>query len=166
MKACESNVTRRKFMRTGAIGAGAAAGALAAPAIVTAQSPIVLKMQSSWPSSDIFQDMAKQYVDRVEAMSGGRLRIDLLPASAVVVVPSRSRTPATTALSTPSTPFRSTGTASTKPRRCSAQARSGAATRRTCFSTERPSLPEHHPGLLSGHACVSSTASACARWRP
>ena len=84
MKSGKAAVSRRRFLRTGAVGAGAAASALAAPAIVSAQSPIVLKMQSSWPSSDIFQDMAKQYVERVEAMSGGRLRIDLLPAGAVV----------------------------------------------------------------------------------
>jgi TRAP-type mannitol/chloroaromatic compound transport system, periplasmic component len=29
-------------------------------------------------------DFAQQYIDRVEAMSGGRLSIDLLPAGAVV----------------------------------------------------------------------------------
>jgi hypothetical protein len=34
-----------------AVAAGAAAGALAMPSVVTAQSPIVLKMQSSWPAS-------------------------------------------------------------------------------------------------------------------
>jgi TRAP-type mannitol/chloroaromatic compound transport system substrate-binding protein len=84
MNTDKATVSRRKFLHTGAFGTSAAAAALAAPAIVSAQSPIVLKMQSSWPSSDIFQDMAKQYVDRVEAMSGGRLRIDLLPAGAVV----------------------------------------------------------------------------------
>ncbi|MYZ49731.1 TRAP transporter substrate-binding protein [Propylenella binzhouense] len=83
MKTAE-NVSRRKFLRGGALAAGAAAGALAAPAVVTAQSPIVLKMQSSWPASDVFQDMAKQYVERVQKMSGDRLRIDLLPAGAVV----------------------------------------------------------------------------------
>jgi TRAP-type mannitol/chloroaromatic compound transport system substrate-binding protein len=80
----EKRVSRRKFLRAGAVGAGAAAGALAMPAVVTAQSPIVLKMQSSWTASDIFQEMAKQYTDRVAAMSGGRLTIDLLPAGAVV----------------------------------------------------------------------------------
>lgn len=84
MEQNETGVSRRKFLRDGGVAAGAAAGALVAPAVVTAQSPVVLKMQSSWPSSDIFQDMAKQYVDRIEAMSGGRLRIDLLPAGAVV----------------------------------------------------------------------------------
>jgi TRAP-type mannitol/chloroaromatic compound transport system substrate-binding protein len=41
-------------------------------------------MQSSWTSSDIFQDMAQQYADRVNAMSGGRLQVDLTPAGAIV----------------------------------------------------------------------------------
>jgi len=41
-------------------------------------------MQTSWPASDIWMDFARQYVERVEKMSGGRLKIDLLPAGAVV----------------------------------------------------------------------------------
>jgi TRAP-type mannitol/chloroaromatic compound transport system substrate-binding protein len=77
-------VSRRKFLKTGTLGAGAAAGALAMPAVVRAQSPIVLKMQSSWPATDIFQEQAQQYVDRVHAMSNNRIQIDLLPAGAVV----------------------------------------------------------------------------------
>ena len=81
----DKNVSRRKFLKAGGtVAAGAAAGALAAPAVVTAQSPMVLRMQSSWAESDIFHEMARQYVDRVNAMSGGRLQIDLLPAGAVV----------------------------------------------------------------------------------
>ena len=51
---------------------------------VLAQAPIVLRMQSSWPASDIFQEMAAQYVERVQAMSNNRIKIDLLPAGAVV----------------------------------------------------------------------------------
>jgi TRAP-type mannitol/chloroaromatic compound transport system substrate-binding protein len=77
-------VSRRKFLKAGTLGAGAAAGALAMPAVVTAQSPIVLKMQSSWPATDIFQEQAGQYVERVHAMSNNRIQIDLLPAGAVV----------------------------------------------------------------------------------
>ena len=77
-------VSRRKFLRGTGLAAGAAAGALAAPAVVTAQSAIVVKMQTSWPASDIWMDFARLYVDRVEAMSGGRLKFDLLPAGAVV----------------------------------------------------------------------------------
>jgi TRAP-type mannitol/chloroaromatic compound transport system substrate-binding protein len=76
-------VSRRRFLKGGAIAAGGAAGALAAPAVL-AQTPQTIRMQTSWTASDIFHEMAQQYVDRVEAMSGGRLKIDLLPAGAVV----------------------------------------------------------------------------------
>jgi len=76
---------RRKFLKSGlGAAAGVAAGAIGAPAVVTAAEPKVLKMQTSWPSSDIWMDFARQYTDRVEKMSGGRLKIDLLPAGAVV----------------------------------------------------------------------------------
>ena len=77
--------SRRSFLKQGGLVAGvAAAGTLAAPAVVTAQAPRVLRMQAAWPSGDIFFEMAGQYAARVEAMSGGRLRIDLLPAGSVV----------------------------------------------------------------------------------
>lgn len=77
-------VSRRKFLKGTGLAAGAAAGAIAAPAIVTAQSPVVIKMQTSWPAADIWMDFARQYVDRVQTMSGGRITVDLLPAGAVV----------------------------------------------------------------------------------
>ncbi|RFC66398.1 C4-dicarboxylate ABC transporter [Fulvimarina endophytica] len=77
-------VDRRSFLKKGVIGGSAlAASTLAAPAVL-AQAPLTIKMQTSWPASDIWQVMAQQYADRVEAMSGGRLKIDLLPAGAVV----------------------------------------------------------------------------------
>ena len=80
----EKSVSRRSLLKQGAVAGGVAAGsAIAAPAVL-AQAPLVVKMQTSWPASDIFTDFARQYVDRVEAMSGGRLTIDLLPAGAVV----------------------------------------------------------------------------------
>ena len=41
-------------------------------------------MQTSWPASDIWMDFARQYIERVEKMSGGRIKFDLLPAGAVV----------------------------------------------------------------------------------
>jgi TRAP-type mannitol/chloroaromatic compound transport system substrate-binding protein len=79
-----SALSRRSFLSKGALGGTVAAGAaLSAPAVM-AQSPMVVRMQTSWPASDIWMDMAQQYIDRVEAMSGGRLSIDLLPAGAVV----------------------------------------------------------------------------------
>ena len=75
--------TRRSLLKIGATAGGAAAGTLAAPAVL-AQSPLVMKMQTSWPASDIWMDFARQYTDRVKEMSGGRLTVDLLPAGSVV----------------------------------------------------------------------------------
>lgn len=79
----EKTTTRRSFLRGTALVGGIAAGGLAAPAVL-AQSPLVVKMQSSWPASDIWMDFAREYIAKVEAMSGGRVTIDLLPAGAVV----------------------------------------------------------------------------------
>lgn len=77
-------VSRRKFLRGAGLAAGAGAATLAMPAVVTAQSPVVIKMQTSWPASDIWMDFARQYIERVEAMSNNRIKVDLLPAGAVV----------------------------------------------------------------------------------
>jgi TRAP-type mannitol/chloroaromatic compound transport system substrate-binding protein len=77
-------LSRRSFLRTGAIGGtAAAASTLAAPAVL-AQAPLVMKMQTSWPASDIWMDFAREYTTRVTEMSNGRLTVDLLPAGAVV----------------------------------------------------------------------------------
>ena len=84
MKTVKENLSRRKFLRGTGLAAGAIGGALAAPAVVTAQSPVVIKMQTSWPASDIWMDFAREYITRVEAMSAGRITIDLQPAGAIV----------------------------------------------------------------------------------
>jgi len=73
--------SRRVFLG-GAAGAGAVT--LGFPMIATAQSPIVLRFQSTWPAKDIFHEYASDYVRRVNEMAAGRLRLDLLPAGAVV----------------------------------------------------------------------------------
>ncbi|MCT8970440.1 TRAP transporter substrate-binding protein [Microbaculum marinisediminis] len=77
------NASRRKFLAGAATVAGGAAATVAMPQVSRAQTK-TLKMQSSWSASDIFQEMAQQYADRVEKMSGGRLKVDLLPSGAVV----------------------------------------------------------------------------------
>lgn len=78
------SVSRRRFLKGGAVAAGVAAtGTVAMPNVSRAET-VTLKMQSSWGASDVFQEMAKQYTDRCEKMSGGRLKFDLLPAGAVV----------------------------------------------------------------------------------
>ncbi len=79
----DNKFTRRKFLKGGTVAAGAGAATVAFPNISRA-APVNLKMQSSWGATDIFQTYAKQYVDRVEKMSGGQIKIDLLPAGSVV----------------------------------------------------------------------------------
>ena len=74
---------RRRFLGA-AVGSVAGAAALTAPMVSVAQSPIVLKMQGAWGAKDIFNEMAEEYVKRVNEMAGGRLRIDYLVAGAVV----------------------------------------------------------------------------------
>jgi TRAP-type mannitol/chloroaromatic compound transport system substrate-binding protein len=72
--------TRRKFL-TGAAVAGAA---VAAPSVVSAQGPITMRWQSTWPSKDIFHEYALDYAKKVNDMTGGDLKIEVLPAGAVV----------------------------------------------------------------------------------
>ncbi len=72
---------RRKFLK-----AAAASGValVAAPAVVKAQGPMTMRLQSTWPSKDIFHEFAQDIAKKVNDMSGGDLRIDVLPAGAVV----------------------------------------------------------------------------------
>ena len=75
--------SRRKFLKGSAVAATAtAAGALVAPSIVKAE-PVTLKMQAAW-GGGIFLENAKSYVDRVNAMAGDALQIELLPVNSVV----------------------------------------------------------------------------------
>lgn len=76
----KTKATRRKFLL--AAGAGGAA-AIAMPQISRAQT-VTWKYQSTWPTKDIFHEFAADYAKKVNDMSGGRLRLDLLPAGAVV----------------------------------------------------------------------------------
>ena len=73
---------RRKFLKAGAASAAGAA-TLGFPMVSRAQT-VTLKMQGAWGAKDVFNDMAVEYVDKVNAMSGGRLKIDYLTSGAVV----------------------------------------------------------------------------------
>ena len=55
-----------------------------AQAQAQAQAPIQWKVQSAWPPTSIVQDAAKLLVETIEKTSGGRLKIELSPAGAVV----------------------------------------------------------------------------------
>ena len=76
-----SKSTRRYFLRGAAV---ATAATVAAPAVVKAQGPISMRWQSTWPSKDIFHEYANDFAKKVNDMTGGDLRIEVLPAGAVV----------------------------------------------------------------------------------
>ena len=59
-------------------------GGSLAPPPATAQQPITLKMQASWPASLTLFDNFKMFADRVDKLSAGRLKIEPLPAGAIV----------------------------------------------------------------------------------
>ncbi len=74
--------SRRDFLKTGTA-AVVGTAALSMPQIARAQETISFKFQSTWPAKDIFHEYAQDYVNRVNEMSGGRLKLELLPANAV-----------------------------------------------------------------------------------
>ncbi len=73
--------SRRRFLKVAAAGAAAT---VAAPNIASAQGPISMRWQSTWPSKDIFHEYALDYAKKVNDMTGGDLKIEVLPAGAVV----------------------------------------------------------------------------------
>lgn len=75
-------IDRRKFLRGSTLAATGAAASLATPAIA-ANHTTVLKMQAAW-GGGIFLENAQAYVQRVNEMAGGALKIDLLPVDSVV----------------------------------------------------------------------------------
>jgi TRAP-type mannitol/chloroaromatic compound transport system substrate-binding protein len=65
-------------------GVAVAAGAMSAPMITSAQGVTALRFQSTWPSKDIFHEYAIDFAKKVNDMTGGELKIEVLPAGAVV----------------------------------------------------------------------------------
>ena len=57
---------------------------IAAPSVVKAQGPMSMRFQSTWPSKDIFHEYALDFAKKVNDMTGGDLKIEVLPAGAVV----------------------------------------------------------------------------------
>jgi TRAP-type mannitol/chloroaromatic compound transport system substrate-binding protein len=79
-KAKAGRNTRRKFLK----GAAVTGAAVATPAVVKAQGPISMRWQSTWPSKDIFHEYALDFAKKINDMTGGDLKIEVLPAGAVV----------------------------------------------------------------------------------
>ena len=74
--------TRRKFLSSAAA-ATAGTAALGFPMVSRAQTT-TLRFQSTWPTKDIFHEYASDFVKKINDMAGSRLKIEILPAGAVV----------------------------------------------------------------------------------
>ena len=77
----DKQTSRRRFLTAAAAGAAAT---VAAPAAIAQSGPISMRWQSTWPSKDIFHEYALDYAKKVNDMTGGDLKIEVLPAGAVV----------------------------------------------------------------------------------
>ncbi|MFN0193471.1 MAG: TRAP transporter substrate-binding protein [Aestuariivirga sp.] len=75
--------SRRAFLKSGAAAAAAGTVAVAMPNVAPAQDAQVWKFQSTWPAKDIFHEYAADFVNRVNEMAGGKLKLDLLAAGSV-----------------------------------------------------------------------------------
>ena len=73
---------RRKFFAR-ATAATAGAAALGVPMVSRAQT-VSFRFQSTWPAKDIFHEYANDFAKKVNDMAGNRLKIEVLPAGAVV----------------------------------------------------------------------------------
>jgi TRAP-type mannitol/chloroaromatic compound transport system substrate-binding protein len=72
--------TRRRLLG----GAAAASAGLGFPAVVRSQPAITLRFQSTWPLKFIYHECAVDWCKKASDLTGGRLKIDMLPAGAVV----------------------------------------------------------------------------------
>jgi len=72
-------ISRRKALKAAVVAGGAALMGLPKVRHASAQQTISLKMQSTWPTKDIFHDIFVAWGKKVEEMAGGRLKIDILP---------------------------------------------------------------------------------------
>src|SRR6187455_2797422 len=82
MSTQQPKASRRKFLTGAAAATGAAT--LGFPMIAKAQGPISMRWQSTWPAKDIFHEYANDFAKKVNDMTGGDVKIEVLPAGAVV----------------------------------------------------------------------------------
>ncbi len=82
VKSKDAAPTRRKFLSKAAA-ATAGTAALGFPMVSKAQTT-TFRFQSTWPTKDIFHEYATDFAKKVNDMAGGRLKIEVLPAGAVV----------------------------------------------------------------------------------
>ncbi len=75
-------ISRRNVLKAAMAAGGAAV--LGFPNIVKAQGVTSMRWQSTWPAKDIFHEFANDFAKKVNDMTGGDLKIEVLPAGAVV----------------------------------------------------------------------------------
>jgi TRAP-type mannitol/chloroaromatic compound transport system substrate-binding protein len=73
-----------RLTRRHVLGTGAATALATTAASVRAQSATRLKIQTAVPTASIYFDLMRRFADRVDKMSGGRLKMEVLPDGAVV----------------------------------------------------------------------------------
>jgi TRAP-type mannitol/chloroaromatic compound transport system substrate-binding protein len=78
MSSKQPRAARRRFL------AGAGSAIAAFPMVAAAQSPVVLRLQGAWAAADVHHEYALDYARKFNEMAGGRARIEVLSAGAVV----------------------------------------------------------------------------------
>lgn len=78
--------SRRSFLKTTAVAAGAAAGVMGFPGVMRlhAAAPVKWKLQGANPTGTPHDDLLKRWSFNVDRMSGGRLKVEILPAGSIV----------------------------------------------------------------------------------
>jgi len=74
-----SELSRRRFLAAG----GAAAAGIGYPVIARSAGPITMRWQDAWSEKDIFHEYAQDFAKKVSDMTGGDLKIQMLPAGAI-----------------------------------------------------------------------------------
>ena len=87
----DGRVSRRNVLKAAMAAGGAAV--LGFPMIAKGQGPIAMRWQSTWPAKDIFHEFALDFAKKVNDMTGGDLKIEVLPAGAVVLANPRGTAP-------------------------------------------------------------------------
>jgi TRAP-type mannitol/chloroaromatic compound transport system substrate-binding protein len=79
-------MSRRRFLRR-AMAASAGTVALAVPTLAKSVGPIVLRCQSAWSAKDPFYELGAGLAQKLNAMTGGDLKMEILPFGSVAQPP-------------------------------------------------------------------------------
>ena len=81
----DEKIGRRKFLKKAVVaGAAGMVATVGFPNVIKAEGPIMMRWQSTWPTKDIFHEYALDFAKKVNDMTGGDLKIEVLPAGSVV----------------------------------------------------------------------------------